>query len=120
MTQAGAAVSSSRVALADAAEKAVMGTPGVALAAGRNLGWQTVTRDRRIAGITAVAQGDGRFQIGLHVVVEWPAQPLLPLAEDLRRRVRVAVERANLAQRLGDVDVEIVGIEVHEPSEVGP
>ncbi|HLI58539.1 MAG TPA: hypothetical protein VKV21_02620 [Solirubrobacteraceae bacterium] len=107
---------SPRLALAEVAERVVARMPGVALTRCADARCQTVGRDRRIRGITTVAQGDGRYELALHVVVAWPPGPLTRLAEELRRRVLASAKRAQLEDRLGEVHVEIVSIDDPEPT----
>ena len=111
---------SPRVALAVIADQVVTAMPGVALTSLGRASWQTVDREQRIDGVTAIAQGDGRFELHLHVAVSWPPEPLPQLAEDLRRRVMAAAKRAQLAEPLGDVHVDIAAIETDQPDRGTP
>ena len=118
MTPEQPATGSPRSALAGVAERVIAHMPGVALTAGDDDRWMTAERDRRIRGVTSVAQGDGRFELGLHVVVAWPPEPLAQLADDLRRRVHAAAKRATLADRLGEIQIHIAAVQ--EPDEPAP
>lgn len=106
---------SARVALAGVAERAVARMAGVALTDGDGGLWQTVDHDRRIRGVTTVAQPDGRFELTVHVVVAWPPEPLPKLADDLRRRIHAAAKLALLDGSLGAIDVDIVSLWEPEP-----
>jgi hypothetical protein len=106
---------SPRAALAEVAERVISHMPGVALTSDRAGAWQTTAGDRAIHGVTAVARSDGRYDLGLHVVVAWPPDPLPRLADELRRRVQAAVKRAGLEPLLGPVDIDIVSVEDPNP-----
>ncbi len=94
-----------RVALAGAlgVPDVVRGESGVGVA-------RVVTADgsELLAGVSAIAQSDGRYAIDLRLIAR--LVPLWPLAEHVRARVQAAAARAGLAAVLGSVDVEFVGV----------
>ncbi len=64
------------------------------------------------------AQPDGRYELELHLIVDWPPAPLERFAEDLRRRIRAAVKRGGLDAALGEINIHID--DVRGPGEVAP
>ncbi len=110
MTGDPAAAGSPRLALAAVAEVVVTRMPGVALTDGDGR-WVTAHGDRRIRGVIAVAQSEGRYELELHVVVAWPPEPLPQLAQELRRRVLAAAKRHALAEQLGDIQIHIDSVQ---------
>jgi hypothetical protein len=107
--------SSPRAALADVAERVVSRMAGVALTSDPAGRWQTPGADRTIHGVTVIARGDGRYDLGLHVVVAWPPEPLPKLAEELRHRLQTAAKRDGAEHLLGPIDIDIVSVEDPNP-----
>jgi hypothetical protein len=106
-----AALGSPRIHLADIAGRVTAATPGVALSDGGDPRWQTADRVRRVRGVTVVADGGGRFEVCMRVIVAWPPKPPAEIADQLRGRVREAAEREGLSAAVGAIDVQIVGVE---------
>ena len=93
-----------RVRLARLALDAALAVDGVEAGTdGRVKLWVTVDQGQRYPGVMASVLPDGTHSVGLHLVVA--PVPLRPLAEAIRERVRVDVEAAGLAERLGPVDI---------------
>lgn len=115
MTPTGSSVEtqpvSPRVMLATLAERVIGEMPGVGLTDGGSTRWQTVGSGRRVAGVTAVVEGGGRYELELRVVVAWPPRPLGELADELRRRIAAAAAEADLDGHLGQVNVTVVGVD---------
>jgi hypothetical protein len=61
-----------------------------------------------LAGVSAIAQADGRYAIDLRLIAR--LVPLEALAEHVRVGVQTAASRAGLAALLGSVDVEFVDV----------
>ena len=96
----------SRVALARLALDVVSMIPGVA-GTDAGPGGLCVTADPPfgvLRGVSVIAQPDGRYEVDLCLVARMV--PLLPLADDVRRKVRARAARESLADRLGNVNVE--------------
>lgn len=96
---------SARLELARLALAEALATNGVIGAVEGPRGfWVTASDGERVAGVTAVALPDGRYEIGLHLVGRLLV-PLHPLAERVRSRIGRAATEAGLAYVLGPIDV---------------
>ena len=105
------ASASMRLRLATLARAAALATPGVvALDAGRTGIRMTASEGLRVDGVACAALGDGRYQLSLHLVAAMVA--LRPLADAVRARVERGVAIADLADRLGPVDVAVEDVRV--------
>ncbi|HEY6396310.1 MAG TPA: hypothetical protein VIX82_02535 [Solirubrobacteraceae bacterium] len=71
---------------------------------------RVVTADgsERLVGVSAIAQSDGRYAIGLRLIAR--LVPLSALADHVRADVQAAASRAGLAALLGRIDVEFVDV----------
>jgi hypothetical protein len=104
-----------RTRLARVALEAALTTPGVLRGeAGPRALRLTVDRGERLAGVSATAQRDGRYDVDLRLVAD--LVPLHPLADAVRARVRASAGRAGLTALVGAIDVEFADI----GSPVGP
>ncbi len=65
----------------------------------------TVDAGEMLDGVVATARRDARFDIELHLVVQWPFGSLFELADQLRARVKRAAGSAKLDGILGQVAV---------------
>ncbi len=101
---------SERVRLARVALAGALGVPDVVRGESGAGVARVVTADgsELLAGVSAIAQSDGRYAIDLRLIAR--LVPLWPLAEHVRARVQAAAARAGLAALLGSVDVEFVGV----------
>jgi len=97
---------SGRVLLARLAERAIAAQDAVGATAGRDGRWVTADGDRLIDGVVVVAAGR-RLDVELHVVAEWPPEPLQQLAARLRGELELSASYCGLSDQLGDVDVAI-------------
>jgi hypothetical protein len=99
--------------LARVALDAATGMPEVAVGVrGLHRVWATVDAGEILEGVVATARPDGRFDVELHLVAEWPFGSLFALADEVRTRVQRAAARADLDGLLGSITV---GFEdVHE------
>lgn len=96
----------SRVALARLALDVVSTIPGVA-GTDAGPGGLFVTADPPfgvLRGVSVIAQPDGRYELDLCLVARMV--PLLPLGDDIRRRLHARALRDGLADQLGSVNVE--------------
>lgn len=107
---------SGRVLLACLAEQVIAGHDAVSATAGRDRRWVTADGDRLIDGVVVAATGS-RLNVELHVLADWPPEPLTQLATQLRSGVVRSASKAGLGDRLGDVDVAIH--DVREPDDSG-
>jgi hypothetical protein len=96
---------SARIALARLAGAVIALDGGVepTLGLGR---WVTVDERRPISGVVASEEAGGKVGIELHLVVQWPPQPLEGLAEKLRWELRREAARAGLGDRLGEIAID--------------
>lgn len=93
-----------RTRLAQLALDAVLSVDGVLAAdAGRRGMHVTVDGARLVRGVRVVAEAGERYSVELGLQAR--LQPLGPLAERVRERVRTAVAEAGLQDRLGAVSV---------------
>lgn len=79
--------------------------------------WVTVDAGELLRGVVAAARPDGRFDLELHLVAEWPLASLDELADRARARVRQEARRAGLDDVLGAVAVAFE--DVREPGSGG-
>ena len=96
----------SRVALARLALDVVSTIAGVA-GTDAGPGGVCVTADPPfgvLRGVSVIAQPDGRYELDLCLVARMV--PLLPLGDEIRRRLRARAAREGLADQLGSVNVE--------------
>jgi hypothetical protein len=107
--------STPRSRLARVALEAATALPEVAAGVrGRHRVWTTADAGEILAGVVAAARPDGRFDVELHLVAEWPFGSLFALADQVRVRVRRAAARVDLDGILGSITV---GFEdVHDPT----
>jgi hypothetical protein len=101
-----AAAESPRVQLARAALEAALALPDVVEADAGPHGVR-VTADRvrgALRGVSVTADGEGRYAVDLRLVARMV--PLVPLAEEIRERVRLRAGREGLKEELGLVNVE--------------
>ncbi len=99
-------VGSSRSRLARVALEAATGMPEVAAGVrGRHRVWATADAGEILEGVVATARPDGRFDLELHLVAEWPFGSLFALADQVRTRVRRAAARVHLDGLLGSITV---------------
>jgi hypothetical protein len=80
--------------------------------------WVTVDAGEILEGVVATARRDGRFDIELHVVVQWPSGSLLTLADQVRAAVKRAAGRAQLDGVLGQVTVTFEDVREASSEEV--
>lgn len=106
-----------RVLLARLAEQVIALEDGVSATAGRDRRWVTVDLGREIYGVVAAETGLGVVDVDLHVVADWPPEPLQHLAAQLRRRLRRSASTTGLGDRLGEIGVAIH--DVREPDHTG-
>ncbi len=108
-----------RVLLARMAEQVIALEGGVSTTAGRDRRWVTADLDREIEGVVVAETGHGHGQadIDLHLVADWPPEPLQQLAAQLRRRLRRSAAMAGLGDRVGEIGVSIH--DVREPDHTG-
>lgn len=99
-----------RAELARVALEAAVGADGVVAGhAGPDGRYVTVYGDTTLAGVVAVAQGDGRFSVDLFLTAE--LVPLLELGERVPVVVGDAATGAGLGERLGDVSVSFLDVD---------
>lgn len=84
--------------------------------AGRFRRWVTFDRDETLAGVLAVERSDGRFDVELHLVADWPVPPLAALAEKIDKKVTRAASAAGLADALGPLSIAFE--DVREPARI--
>lgn len=98
--------SSPRSRLARAALEAASSLPQVAGGVRGAQGvWATTDAGGVLEGVIAVARRDGRYDVELHLVAQWPLGSLYSLADDVRKRVARAADRSGLAHAIGEVSV---------------
>jgi hypothetical protein len=95
---------SARVRLARIAERAIDADDRVSATAGAGR-WLTRDGDRTIAGVVAAEAVTGAIDLGLHLIVETPTEPLEQRASLLRQAIVGRAIAANLVGRLGGIDV---------------
>lgn len=108
---------SPRVPLARLALKAALGLSDV-LAGEPDAAGLRVTSDPSaglLRGVSVTAQADGRYEVDLRLVTR--VVPLLPLGEEVRRRVRERARLDGLADQLGTVSVEVARVLTPEEEE---
>jgi hypothetical protein len=109
-------VGSSRVRLARLALEAALAVPNV-VAAEAGLHGMRVIADPAggvLRGVSVTADGGGRYAVDLCLVA--CLAPLVPLGEEVRRRVQASAQRNGLADQLSTVSVEFA--RVLTPAEV--
>ena len=109
-------VDSARVRLARLALEAALAVPNV-VAAEAGLHGMRVTADPPggvLRGVSVTAEGGGRYAVDLCLVA--CVAPLVPLGEEVRRRVQASAQRNGLADQLSTVSVEFA--RVLTPAEV--
>ena len=105
-SSAARAVGSSRSRLARVALEAATGMPEIAAGVrGRHRLWATVDAGEILEGVVATARPDGRLDVELHLVAEWPFGSLFALADQVRTRVQRAAARVGLDGLLGSITV---------------
>lgn len=107
---------SPRVRLARLALEAALTAPNV-VAAEAGLHGMRVTADPpggMLRGVSVVSEGGGRYGVDLCLVA--CVAPLVPLGEEVRRRVQASAQRNGLADQLSTVSVEFA--RVLTPAEV--
>jgi hypothetical protein len=105
-SSAARAVGSSRSRLARVGLEAATGMPEIAAGVrGRHRLWATVDAGEILKGVVATARPDGRFDVELHLVAEWPFGSLFALADQVRTRVQRAAARVGLDDLLGSITV---------------
>ncbi len=98
--------SSPRSQLARVALEAATAMPQVAVGVrGAQRVWATIDAGETLEGVMATARADGRFDVELHLVAQWPFGSLFALADQVRARVQRAAGRAKLDGILGQVTV---------------
>jgi len=101
---------SERVRLARAALAGALTVPDVVRGEAGVGVTRVVTADgsELLAGVSALAQADGRYAIDLRLIAR--LVPLSALADKVRAGVQAGASRAGLAALLGSVDVEFVDV----------
>lgn len=97
---------STRVSIARLAETVVGRTPGVSATRGRGR-WLTADGERSIDGVVVGQTAAGVADVELHLIAEWPARPLAPLADQLRWELMADAASAGLGDRIGEIDVSV-------------
>ena len=98
--------SSPRSRLARVALLAATAMPEIAVGVrGARRAWATVDAGEMLEGVVATARPDGRFDIELHLIAQWPFGSLFTLADQVRALVQRAAGRAELDRILGPVTV---------------
>jgi hypothetical protein len=100
---------SERLALAQLARDAALGTRGVASLDPRPPMAATAAGGERVDGLVCIAVPGGRYEITLYVVAR--PVPLERLAEELRERIRRSVEAHGVVDALGPVNVVVTDVE---------
>jgi len=67
--------------------------------------WATADAGELLEGVVATARRDGRFDVELHLVAQWPFGSLFALADQVRTGVQRAAAHADLAGILGELMV---------------
>lgn len=68
-----------------------------------------------LRGVSVIAEADGRYAVDLCLAAA--VVPLLPLGEEVRRRVHASARRDGLAHRLGTVSVEFARLVTAEEAQ---
>lgn len=102
---------STRVSIARLAEQVVGRTAGVSATRGRGR-WLTADGGRSIDGVVVGQTAAGVADVELHLIAEWPARPLPPLADRLRRELMADAAAAGLGERIGEIDVSVHDLKV--------
>ena len=107
---------SSRVRLARLALEAALAVPNVVAAEAGLHGMRVITDPAGgvLRGVSVTADGGGRYAVDLCLVA--CLAPLVPLGEEVRRRVQASAQRNGLADQLSTVSVEFA--RVLTPAEV--
>jgi hypothetical protein len=107
--------SSPRSRLARAALEAARSLPQIAAGVPGTQGvWATTDAGGLLEGVIAVARADGRYDVELHLVAQWPIGSLDALAAEVRGRVARAADRNGLADAIGDVSVSFEDLRERE------
>lgn len=102
-----------REEIARLALEAAAGTRGVAAMARDPAGrWSTRYAQTTLAGVVCLPLASGGYALELHLIARWV--PLLPLADEIRRRIDQAIKRQGLAGELRRVDVAFEDLESGE------
>jgi hypothetical protein len=105
-----------RVRLARIAERVVDADDRVSATAGAGR-WLTRDGDRTIAGVVAAEAITGAIDLGLHLVVATPTEPLGQRASLLRQAIVAQAIQTDLIGRLGGIDVSFHDVAVAAESE---
>jgi hypothetical protein len=100
---------SERLALAQLARDAALGTRGVASLDPRRPMAATAAGGERVDGVVCVAVPGGRYEITVYVVAR--PVPLEQLGEQLRARIRRSVETHGVVDALGPVNMVVTDVE---------
>jgi hypothetical protein len=100
---------SERLALAQLARDAALGTRGVASLDPRPPMAATAAGGERVDGVVCLAVPGGRYEITLYVVAR--PVPLEQLGHQLRERIRRSVEAHGVVDALGPVNVVVTDVE---------
>ena len=112
--------STPRSRLARVALEAATALPEVAAGVrGRQRVWATADAGETLDGVVATARRDGRFDVELHLVAQWPFGSLFGLADQVRTRVRRAAGRVNLDGVLGSITVGFEDVDDRTSRDVG-
>jgi hypothetical protein len=101
---------SSRVRLARLALEAALAVPNVVAAEAGLHGMRVITDPAGgvLRGVSVTADGGGRYAVDLCLVA--CLAPLVPLGEEVRRRVQASAQRNGLADQLSTVSVEFARV----------
>src|SRR5450755_525623 len=101
---------SSRVRLARLALEAALAVPNVVAAEAGLHGMRVITDPAEgvLRGVSVTADGGGRYAVDLCLVA--CLAPLVPLGEEVRRRVQAGAQRNGLADQLSTVSVEFARV----------
>ena len=115
-SQLALSAASSRVGLARLALEAALAVPNVVAAEPGLHGMRVMTDPAGgvLRGVSVTADGGGRYAVDLCLVA--CLAPLVPLGEEVRRRVQASAQRNGLADQLSTVSVEFA--RVLTPAEV--
>jgi hypothetical protein len=108
-----------RVRLARIAERVVEADARVTATA-QGVRWVTRDGDRTIAGVVVAESASGAVDMGLHLIVAAPTEPLEGLAAELRQAIADGARRDSLAERLGTIDVAFHDVAIPTPEEAHP
>jgi hypothetical protein len=111
VAQAAGAGESPRLALAHLALDAALGVPDV-LGGEADPAGLRVTADLSagllLRGVSVTAEADGRYAIDLRLLAR--VVPLVPLGDEIERRVQARADRDGLADQVGPVRVEFARV----------